>query len=331
MEIMDLISVIVPVYNLQDVLTRSVKSICNQSYKNLEIIIVDDGSSDDSKTVIQELAKTDERIIPVYKTNEGVTAARLTGVRKASGVWIGFVDGDDEIEFDMYEKLYENAIKHKADISHCGYKMVFEDGRVNYFYNTGRLVQQDKLTGLKDLLAGSFIEPGLWNKLFRKNLFHSLLLDNLMDVSIKENEDLLMNFYLFKESQKSIYEDFCPYHYIVRTNSASRRKLSKDKLYDPITVKKLILRDCSSEIKEEAGVALLLTCLNAMNILTVEGGYIYKQEHNNIRKLILENDNKAFNISKKSRLLISLIKYCPLLYRLCYKVYYSKFQEKKYS
>ena len=127
------ISVIVPVYNLQDDLERCVVSIMAQTYSNLEIILIDDGSTDRSRDVIQKLAEMDGRIVPVYKENGGVTSARLAGLRKATGEYIGFVDGDDEIEPDMYEFLLKNALDYNADISHCGYQMVFDDGRVKLF------------------------------------------------------------------------------------------------------------------------------------------------------------------------------------------------------
>lgn len=235
----ELISVIVPCYNVESLVSHTVSSIRNQSYSNLEIILVDDGSKDGTLVVLQQLAVTDSRIRVIHQENGGVTKARLTGVAAASGEWIGFVDGDDEIELDMYQHLIDNAHKYHADISHCGYQMVFPS-RVDYYYNTGRLVEQDKQTGLKDLLSGTFVEPGLVNKLFRKNLFHSLLHDGKMDTSIKINEDLLMNFYLFMRAEKAIYEDICPYHYMVRKGSAATSKVNESKLRDPLLVQRII-------------------------------------------------------------------------------------------
>lgn len=233
------ISIIVPAYNIEDFIENTVKSIRQQTYCNLEIILVDDGSTDETSQIIDRLAMEDERIRVIHKENGGVTRARFTGIEAAVGDWIGFVDGDDYIEPDMYEHLLDNAHKYHADISHCGYQMVFPS-RVDYYYNTGRLVEQDKMTGLKDLLEGSFVEPGLWNKLFHKSLFHSLLHDGKMDFSIKNMEDLLMNFYLFQRSEKSIYEDICPYHYMLRKGSAATSKLNENKLRDPLCVFKAI-------------------------------------------------------------------------------------------
>jgi hypothetical protein len=181
----------------------------------------------------------------IHKENGGVTSARLEGIRAAKGEWIGFVDGDDVIEPDMYGHLLKNAYTYNADISHCGYQMVFPR-RVDYYYNTGCRVEQDRITGLKDLLSGEFIEPGLWNKLFHKTLFHSLLHNDLMDLSIKNYEDLLMNYYLFRKANKSVYEDFCPYYYMVRENSAATGKVSNNKIAGPWRVC-TIIREAEAE------------------------------------------------------------------------------------
>ena len=242
----DLISIIIHAYNIENEIERCVNSVLAQTYSNIEVIIVNDGSKDGTLNVLRRLESTDSRIRVIDKSNAGVTKARLTGVAAAKGEWIGFVDGDDYIEPEMYEHLLNNAEKYEADISHCGYKMVFPS-RIDYYYDTGRLVEQDKITGLKDLLSSSFIEPGLWNKLFHKTLFHSLLHDDIMDLSIKNTEDLLMNYYLFREANKSVYEDFCPYHYIVRGTSAANKSLNEHQLLDPLKVTERILEETIEE------------------------------------------------------------------------------------
>ena len=117
---------------------RCLDSILAQTHKRIEIIIVDDGSTDGTGIIIDQYASIDQRIIPIHKENGGVTSARIDGIKKASGEYLGFVDGDDYIEPEMFEKLLDNAIKYDADISHCGYQMVFP-GRVEYYYNTGRI------------------------------------------------------------------------------------------------------------------------------------------------------------------------------------------------
>ena len=160
------LSLIIPVYNIASYLPRCLDSIINQKYKNLEIIVVNDGSTDTSREVIDDYCNKDSRITAIHKENGGVSTARLAGVSAATGDYIGFVDGDDYIEPDMFDRLIKNAVEHNADISHCGYKMVFPNGRIDYYYNTGRKGVQDNLEGLADLLNGERIEPGLVNKIY---------------------------------------------------------------------------------------------------------------------------------------------------------------------
>lgn len=327
----NLISIIVPVYNLEWELPRCLDSILAQTYENLEIVVVDDGSRDRSFNVMCHYAELDERIKPIYQNNGGVMSARLTGIKQARGEWIGFVDGDDEIEPNMYERLLENAYSYHADISHCGYQMYFADGRVNYFHNTGCLTEQDRITGLKDLLAGSKIEPGLCNKLFHKNLFHNLLHRDVLPMDIKINEDLLMNFYLFLEAEHSVYEDFCPYHYIVRNTSASRQKLNKYKIYDPIGVKKRILEVAPVEIKRDAERALFCTYINIYNTIILSDQPEFQEDARHIRQTMIEQWSKVNQISKKQQLLARMIRYIPVIYPIIYNFYSTKLQKNPYQ
>ena len=241
-----LISIIIPAYNIKEYLTRTVDSILSQSYQNLEIILLNDGSTDGTAAVINDYAARDCRIKAIHKENGGVTSARLRGVVEATGEYIGFVDGDDCISSDMYARLVENAMTHGADISHCGYQMVFPSGRIDYYYSTGRIVQQDNTKGLWDLIEGSFIEPGLVCKLYRRELFAGL--SAWMDTSIRINEDRLMNFYLFRQAKKSVFEDICPYHYIVRPGSAANSKLNEHKLRDPMKVTRILLKEAPETV-----------------------------------------------------------------------------------
>ena len=325
------LSIIVPAYNVAQWLPRCLDSILAQTYQNLEIIVVDDGSTDDTSNILKQYAAMDTRIKPHYKANGGVTSARLAGICRASGEWVGFVDGDDEIQPNMYERLMENALKYGADISHCGYQMVFPDGRINYFHNTGRLVQQDKLTGLKDLLVGSMIEPGLWNKLFRKTLFHSLLQDNLMDLSIKINEDLLMNFYLFSQAEKSVFEDFCPYLYVVRNTSASRQKLNEHKIYDPIKVKEHIIAAAPDDIQEHAQKAYLNTCINVFNSVILTDQQEYEKDQKNVRRMVTVHWSFVKLLKKKQRLSATMIRYAPIIYKILYRYYATHFLKSPYT
>lgn len=238
-----LISIIVPAYNIENFVGRCLESISAQTYQNLEIIVVDDGSTDSTADVIDQYRKKDSRVITIHKQNGGVSTARSAGLAIATGEYIGFVDGDDYIEPQMFERLLVNMKKYGADISHCGYKMVFPDGHEDFYYDTGKLVEQTHEDGIRDLLRGDFVEPGLWNKLYRRAVVESYNQSPIWDESIKVNEDLLLNYIFFKKAEKSIYEDFALYHYILRAGSAATSKGKLYKLNDPKKVLERILND----------------------------------------------------------------------------------------
>lgn len=296
-----LISIVVPAYNIESYIGRCLESIIKQEYKNLEIIVVNDGSTDSTGEIIDRYAELDYRIKSIHKENGGVTSARMTGIKIALGTYIGFVDGDDYVEPDMYRRLLENMMKYQADISHCGYKMVFPK-RVEYFYNTGRIEKQDNIKGIKDLLSGTFVDPGLCNKLFHRKLFQKLLNDNIMPEEIKINEDVLMNYWLFKAADYSIYEDFCPYHYILRKNSAATSPINANKLEDPVKVSKIMLEDI--EERELKNVALIRLTRQLINNSTIFA--------NADRKLIIPIRNNARKELKKYFFDILHNKSCPL-------------------
>ena len=275
-------------------------------------------------------AEKDSRIKPVFQENGGVTSARLHGVQEASGQWIGFVDGDDEIEPDMYERLLKNAVVYHADISHCGYQMCFEDGRVHYFHNTGLLVQQDKATALKELLSGSRIEPGLCNKLFHKTLFRSLLHGEAVPLDIKINEDLLMNYRLFSAAEQTVFEDWCPYHYIVRSASASRAKLNSHKIYDPIRVKEIIRQDAPTELRAAAQQAYINTCINVCHSLMIEGAEC-RTDLRRVRDMMARGTADFSLLGRRRKLMADMIIRVPGLYRLIYVLYSKYFQKNVYS
>ena len=328
-----LISIIVPVYNLQDHLERCVSSILSQTYKNLEIILVNDGSTDKSWNIIQKLAMSDKRIVSISKSNGGVTSARFAGLRIAKGEYIGFVDGDDEIEPDMYEFLLENILHYNADISHCGYQMMFDDGTVNDFYNTGKIVLQDHLKGLKDLLEGDYIEPALWNKLFHNQLLKKLLENKVMDLSISINEDLLMNYYLFSYADKSIYEDRCKYHYYVRNESAVHSELSYSKIFDPINVRKKIMKSAQKDeqIYQIAKKMFLGTCISVYNTLALSGLKNFPLEAKKIQEELINSRELCKSIEKKQKIVIWMILHLSYGYERIYKIYERVFVNNRYK
>ena len=120
----NLISVIIPVYNVEQYLSKCLDSVVNQTYKNLEVILVDDGSTDNSGKICDEFALKDNRIIVIHKSNGGLSSARNEGLKFAKGQYVGFVDSDDYIEIGMYEKLLEVSLKYGSDVVCSNYYRV---------------------------------------------------------------------------------------------------------------------------------------------------------------------------------------------------------------
>ena len=321
------ISVIIPAYNVAPWLPRCLDSVLAQAYSKLEIIVVDDGSADNTRQVMEDYAARDGRIRPIFKENGGVTSARLAGVAAATGEWVGFADGDDAIDPDMYRHLLENAHAYGADISHCGHRVEFPDGRVAYVHNTGGLRQQDNLTGLRDLLDGGQVESSLCTKLYRRELFAGLA--ERMNPAIKNNEDYLMNYFLFSRAKRSVYEDFCPYRYILRENSASFRQLNEHSLFDPIRVRELIVEDSGSEIREDARRALMRNLLFAYAQLSVHPEKRYDEWRRRVRAEMEEQEGYFHLLSKRNRLLAKMVCRTPGLFAMTYRLYEKLFRREE--
>lgn len=326
-----LLSVIIPVYNVAACIERTLDNVLQQTWQNMELIAVDDGSTDHSGAILDRYAETHGGKIRVIHTpNQGVTNARLTGVRQAKGEWIGFVDGDDLLDPDMYEMLIGNALRFQADISHCGYRMEFEDGRIHYFHDSGVLLEHDRREGLEQLMTGVLVEPGLCNKLYNRKLFDRFFEQNRMDLSVKHTEDLLMNFLLFDCAQRSVFQDVCKYRYMIRTGSATRTALNDAIVYDPLRVRKLILDYASEDIREVAQSTYIDSCLNSYNSLTVSRDTRYLPLLPTLRTEIIRNWAWVKKLGRKRRILAVLLRLSPALYKLFYSIYAERFQKNDY-
>lgn len=310
------ISVIVPAYNCAQWLPRCIDSLLAQTYENIEIIVVDDESKDNTLELMADYCARFSNIKVIHKKNGGEYAARLTGVEHATGDWIGFVDADDEVEPQMYQRLLENAYAHDAQISHCGFKVIYSDGTIEYLQNTGILHPQDRNTALRDLLEEVIVENGLPNKMFRRELFDGL--KERMDFSIVNNGDLLMNYYLFEKADKAVFEDVCPYHYLIRQGSASRRKLNSHIIYDPIRVREIILEECEPEMREDARRALARMCLVSYRQIVMEDRKEFAEDRKKVRKLIAAQLPFVSVLPLRNAILVRMIAVAPWLFDMLY-------------
>ena len=325
------VSVIVPVYNGEEYLAGCLDTILAQTLQDIEIVIVDDGSTDQSGEIADRYREAHkEKILVLHQENGGVSRARYNGILAARGEWIGFVDADDEIAPDMYERLLKNASGYQAQISHCGYQTIVNNGeRIHYFYNTGQIKVQNNEEGIRDLLKGELIEPSLCNKIFRHSLIDSIIERDLIDSTLRYNEDLLMNYYLFKESECSVFEDFCPYHYMARSGSATRKTFNAAAFTDPVKVWRRILQEVPEDLKTMALHKYILSCFSAYAGLQ-DAGYD-PQVCKEYRNELIRYKSEWQGLRRPDRLRIELIMKSPALYRRVNDLYISAFQKKRYE
>ncbi len=218
---MALISVVVPVYNVEKYLKKCIQSIINQTYQNIEIICIDDGSTDSSGAILDELAAADGRIIAIHQQNSGTMQVRTRAIKEARGEYIAFIDSDDYVATDMLETLVGGAKAHGAQIAVCGFEIVDENGVRSYSVTpkTGTISKDE---ALKKLLIEDYAATGLyplWNKLYKKELFESYRPSPLINTL---GEDQYMNMVFINAAQSVYFDNKICYSYLQRSDSVMK-------------------------------------------------------------------------------------------------------------
>ena len=214
------ISIIVPVYNVEAYLERCVESILKQTYSNLEILLVNDGSTDKSGELCDQLALRDQRIRVIHKENGGLSDARNRGIDEASSDLIGFIDSDDYIDKDMYETLYRHLRESNSDLSMCGHYDVFHqipEKQVSEI-KTWNLSSEE---AIKMVMEAKVLSVTAVNKLYKKELFNHLK----FEVG-KIAEDAFIMIRLLDQCQKVVATNEKKYYYVHRENSITTQKFS---------------------------------------------------------------------------------------------------------
>ncbi len=239
------ISVIVPVYNMEKRLDQCLNSLENQTLKEIEIILINDGSTDNSLDIIEKhIKRYPNKYVLINRENKGISASRNEGIKIASSSYIAFVDSDDYVDLDMYYRMYNEILKTKSDIVLCGYKNVDETGQIlsyNYLdkYKISTLKENPKLVHQ--------IDYGPCNKLFRKDLFK-----NIEFPLNTKYEDLSTILKIYKKATKVSYINECFYNYYV--NTSGQTKTIDIKVYDIYKILDEILNSFKNEniaIKKE--------------------------------------------------------------------------------
>lgn len=295
----ELISVIVPVYNVEEYLDKCIKSILVQTYKNMEVILVDDGSTDKSGELCDRLALKDNRIKVYHKGNGGLSDARNFGIDRSHGKYLTFIDSDDIIAEDMVEELYGLLKENNGDISICDPVHIFSSN--DYKFESGTKVQVfDNEEAIIEMLYQTSFLVSAWGKLYKKELF-----DNINFPKGILFEDIAIMYKLFFISKKIIYSNSKKYGYMHRENSITTKDFSIKDLDILKICDELIEFGRSHPVYQEA---IRIYSINANLRIYLNAPQTYSNEIKKAETYIYNNKNEVLKDKRiRNKLKIALI------------------------
>lgn len=312
-----LISVVVPVYNVEKYLERCIESILNQTYQNLEIILVDDGSTDASAEICNKYQIIDKRVVVVHKKNGGLSDARNLGIEKAKGMYITFVDSDDSIETDMIEYLLFLIEKYNTKMSICSHNVVFYEGTYKKSLGNNKEELLSAKECIKKMLYHKDVDTSAWAKLYHKSLFK-----NIRYLKGKLFEDIGTTYKFFLESENISCGYKSKYNYYVRKNSIvtgffSEKKLDLLEMTDQMGINVLkIFPDLKKAVLRRRLYARFSTLNQMMNVIN------YKKEKMDIISFIKKEGYKVlidFSAPIRDKIAILLLFINEDLYEFIWK------------
>ncbi|TPF97425.1 glycosyl transferase family 2 [Bifidobacterium sp. UTCIF-39] len=317
-----LISVIVPVYNVKPFLAKCIDSIIAQTYANMEVIIVDDGSTDGCAVICDNYAQRYAHISVIHKENGGLASARNAGIDVAKGDYLGFVDSDDFIEPFMYEKLMYSILKHSCDLAVCGINYVFDDGAVIPKANIEPEQVLDFPDAIREMNTFRLYDMGAWSKLYKKELFE----DIRFPVG-KLSEDFFIMYRIFERAQRIVYVPDACYNYFQRTNSITKSKKINSDFLDAAYEQMVFLDNKYPELSVVGHVSY------ASAALTVYDSYLknkvdcpkeLKAKYKTIVCDNLEYIQRATYLSKPKKIQFTLFKMNSWIYDMVFILYRMK-------
>jgi len=259
----DSISVIIPVYNVEPYLKKCLDSVVTQTYKEIEIILVDDGSTDGSGPICDEYAAQDKRIRVIHKRNGGLSDARNVGLDRCSGRYVTFIDSDDYVASDYVERLYRILVEYNADIAVCDYFEFYGDEPVQTPEKGEKIIVFDKLQALEQLYGKYSTQLTVaWSKLYKTELFKDLR----FPVG-KVHEDMFMAHRVLYKSHIVVFTTKQSYFYRRRKGSITNRRFTSKNRLDAISALKervnFFMENNLRHLKEKACANLLSYALES--------------------------------------------------------------------
>jgi glycosyltransferase involved in cell wall biosynthesis len=332
-------SIIVPIYNKEDLLRRCVDSIIAQTYANLEIILVDDGSTDDSGEICDAYAAKDNRVIAIHKENGGVSSARNVGLKTLTGDYVGFVDADDYVSEIMYEKLLALIMQTDADIAQCSFyessakvDIIADKAHTN---DDIAVMRYDNEEGMRNFLSGhSFHMPSpnppvasfIWNKLFSRDVVDDLYFNE----QIENSEDLIFVTEAVARSRLTVVTDEKLYYHTFSQYSLSHmtsyRKMKGQMLVPGLY--KTIINKKFPQLTQQATNAVAFIYVAIYNRLLGHRRSFSADESNELEKRlidhfkVLKTDVYYPNIDFRLRAAMSLAIHFPFVNRIAAAIFH---------
>ena len=317
-----MISVVIPIYNVEKYLKKCIESVINQTYKNLEIILVNDGSTDNSKNIIDEYSLIDNRIKVINKKNGGLSDARNVGIEIAKGDYIAFLDSDDWIELNMYEKLYSYIKQENADIVQCSYQEVY-----NEEVNNQKIKEEIKLISGKDSLYNLSGENHgktvvVWNKIYKRELFNDIRFPKG-----KYHEDEFTTYKLLYKANKIVDLNLPLVYYRQRDGSIMNSKFNIKRLdaLEAFNERLAFYKEKNLNELQQITIAQILHFTNLFYIKIKDSDIKNKYEILKILRQNIKNDYILFMknkyVSLKQKILLTIF---VLNKEIFYQVYKNK-------
>lgn len=316
------VSIVVPVYNVEQYMRATIDALCNQSLQDIEIILVDDGSTDSSGKICDDYAEKDERVIVLHIENDGVCVARNKGIAVASGEYISFCDSDDMPDNDLYETLLNLLLENNTDMSIAQTLVVYEDGSTwTPAKNMGVFIWDKPEEILKEFLQGRF-GIAVYKMLFKADLAKSVYFEK----GRKINEDKMYVFEALQKVNSICYKDEAKYKYFRRSGSASCSKFS-EKYFDTIYFSEKIYGTVQKKypsIQNYAKAGLVISHLSVLKLMYLEDGENdFKSEWNHSVKYLRSIDRKFCKeyLSKNDYIKWSALKINTSLFKFLTKTF----------
>jgi glycosyltransferase involved in cell wall biosynthesis len=317
------ISIIVPVYNVESFIHECIKSILEQTFIDFELILVDDGSSDNSGSICDEYSKIDKRIKVIHKENGGQSSARNRGIDAANGEFIGFVDSDDWVHHDMYRTLYSLGMETNAEIIACNL-LKFDKNSTGHLYTNNTTDQLfDRNSAMHELYLNERLTFSPCNKLYKKELFQG--------IRFKEGyilEDMDFAYRIIHQANRIYYTGQALYNYRYNETSTMRKVFAKQRL-DEFEVRKnmyLFYRENYPGIANEVYAEWFLSGL----MLYINMEKYFKDELNQYKYLIAIDRKKLSSLiskdryNKKKKILLSMAVISPKILVSFYRFYWDR-------